>query len=132
MTMEQGSRFDQMRDECQRFHEAHPEVWDEFVRLAFIAINRGHKSYGARTVWEVLRWNAGVGDGSEDSFKLNDHYPPFYARRFHRIYPDHDGFFQLREQKSKVTPASNLPPLGPKDFPPEQIKGTETQSGMML
>jgi hypothetical protein len=24
--MEQGSRLDQMRDECQRFHEAHPEV----------------------------------------------------------------------------------------------------------
>lgn len=119
MMMQQGSRFDQMRDECQRFHVAHPEVWDEFVRLAFIAINRGHKSYGARALWGVMRWNSDMGDGDQDAFRLNDHHSPFYARRFHRMYPDHDGFFQLREQKSKKDHASNLPPLGPKDFPAE-------------
>ena len=115
------TRFDQMRDECQRFHEAHPEVWEEFVELAFIAINRGYESYGAKTIWEVMRWKRDIGGEGLDSFKVNNNYTAYYARRFHRMYPGHDGFFQLREQKSKVAPASNLPSLGPKDFPPEQV-----------
>lgn len=111
------TRNDQLRLECQKFHEAHPEVWDAFVELTFTAIRRGHKTYGARTIWEVMRWNCGVGSDGEAKFKLNDHYPPFYARRFHRMYPEHNGFFRLREQKSGQAPAVNLAPLGPADFP---------------
>lgn len=110
------SRLDEMRDECLRFHKQHPRVWDLFVKFTLGRIDRGFKNYSARGIFQRIRWETEEAQTSEIEFKLNDHHSPFYARRFMRMYPQHDGFFRTRKQISADNNASCLPPLGPKDF----------------
>jgi len=119
------SRHEQLRKACEAFHRKHPEVWKLFVRFTFDRIERGFKHYGARTIMERIRWETDEAHVDPSlSFKINDHYPPFYARRFMTMYPEHVGFFRVRHQKSKEAPAVRLPPLGPSDFPYEKFPPT--------
>ena len=106
------NRCDQLRGECERFHAAHPEVWEHFVRFTFDRISKGFKHYSAYAVFERIRWEmSNVGGNGLDEFKLNNNYRPFYARRFMKMYPEHDGFFRTREQTSKrAAPKSEIAP----------------------
>jgi len=112
------SRYDEMYKQVAEFHKEHPEVWDLFKKFTFEKIKQGFKNYGARNIIERIRWETdkpneqGVG-----TFKINNNYHPFYARRFMRKFPEHEGFFRTREQISKKQPATNLPELGPDDHP---------------
>ena len=111
------TRYDQMREQVQRFHDEHPEVWDLFVRFTRDRIDRGFKNYSVNAIFERIRWEVdGVGGNDRASFKLNNNYRAFYARRFMRMYPKHEGFFRTREQTSLRNDPSGLPELGPADY----------------
>ncbi|WP_339667264.1 hypothetical protein [uncultured Marinobacter sp.] len=112
-----STRLDEMRSQVKAFHSEHPEVWDLFVRFTQEKINRGFKHYSARGIFHRIRWETeepSYQAGKE--FKLNDHYSPFYARSFHRIYPQHDGFFRTRRQTSQEDFPTRMPALTPEDF----------------
>ena len=110
------TRYDQMREQCNEFHEQHPEVWDMFVKFTFDRINRGFTNYSVNGIFERIRWETAEADVSGNKFKLNNNYRPFYARRFMKMYPSHDGFFRTRKQTSKHDDASPYSELGPEDF----------------
>lgn len=106
-----------MRQQCIRYHKAHPKVWTLFCQFTFELIERGFKNYGAKAVMERIRWEtdqANVKGMSE--FKIGNNYTAFYARRFMKKNSEHDGFFRLRKQTSKNKQPINRPELGPKDF----------------
>ena len=108
------NRLEELRIQCLTFHNEHPEVWDAFIRLTFDRINHGYKHYSVNGIFEQIRWELGsVGGDGEEQFKLNNNYRPFYARAFMQNYPEHDGFFRIREQISKNTSATFLPELQP-------------------
>ena len=112
-----NTRLDEMREQVQRFHDDNPEVWDLFVRFTLQKINRGFSHYSARGIFHRIRWE--TDDPSYEKgveFKLNDHHSPFYARRFMKMYPEHEGFFRTREQTSHHNDATQLPELGPRDY----------------
>ena len=112
------SRNDEIRERCQAYHNKYPEVWDKFVEFTFDRISKGYKHYSSNAIFERIRWEMdGVGADGKTTITINDHYTPFYARRFHKIYKDHDGFFITREQPSKKREATGLDELGPDDFP---------------
>lgn len=112
------TRHEQLRQEATAFHRKHPEVWEMFVRLTTSRIARGFEHYSARAIFHQIRWEKEQPTyEAGEEFKLNDHHTPFYARRFMRLYPHHEGFFRTRIQKSHDVEASNRPPLGPGDFP---------------
>lgn len=112
------TRQEEMHEECKAFHAEHPEVWRLFVRFAFELIQRGFKNGGAGAIFERIRWEiAQAGDDGKSSFKLNNNHRAFYARWFAATYPDHAEFFRTRTQISEDAPPTNLPPLGPEDFP---------------
>jgi len=111
------TRYDQLRDECRRFHAKHPDIWDLFEQFTRQKIRQGFKNYSARGVFHRIRWETEKPKYKQgEEFKLNDHHSPFYARRFMRMYPDCAGFFRTRVQLSKATSPTSLPPLGPADF----------------
>lgn len=106
-----------MREQCITFHQANPKVWVLFQRFTLDRIELGLKHYSVNAVFERIRWETDQAptDG-QAQFKINNNHRPFYARRFMKKYPEHDGFFRLRQQTSKHEGASGLPELGPQDF----------------
>lgn len=132
------TRQEEMAEQCQAFHDEHPEVWRLFVKFTHNVIEAGFKNYSANAIFERIRWEVDVNTPtvtskrfaslpadrsgninggepvpipSKQPFKLNNNYRAYYARRFHKMYPQHDGFFRTREQTSKQDTATNLPEL---------------------
>jgi len=82
------------------YDEAHPEVWREFLRITLITMKvKKFKNYSARDIFPIMRWHRGPKGLKEDGFKINNNYSPFYARKFHELYPQHEGFFRTRKSK---------------------------------
>ena len=112
------SRYEEMREQVQAYHNKHPEVWQKFVEFTFDRIRRGYKHYSVNGIFERIRWDLeGIGGDGKSTFKIGNNYRAFYARRFHKMYSEHDGFFRTREQTSKQREATGLDELGPDDFP---------------
>lgn len=77
-------------------HAANPEMWTLFVRFSFEKIGRGFAHYGARDIIHRIRWETDASESGEAGFKVNNIWSPWYARLFHRTYPQHAGFFRTR------------------------------------
>jgi len=70
------TRYERFRD----FHRANPQVFKLFREFAISAYERGHRSrFGARMLGERIRWYTSV-ETSDQQYKINDHYWPYYAR----------------------------------------------------
>jgi hypothetical protein len=111
------SRHDEMREQTTRYHREHPEVWSLFVKFTFDRIKRKFQHYGAKAIFERIRWETDQPDvEGKNTFKIGNNHPSFYARRFMKIYPAYEGFFRLRKQRSKDQPPTDLPELGPQDI----------------
>lgn len=104
------SRLEQILGHVARYHRANPAVWRLFVRFGLRAAERGAgeelRTYGARMIWERIRWEVNIElrgvDGTR--LKLNDHYVAYYARAFMIRYPAHAGLFNLRKLTSAQRP----------------------------
>ena len=112
-----STRLDEMRFQVKAFHSKHPEVWDLFVRFTKEILRRGFKHYSVNAIFERIRWEVDtVGRNDQYEFKLNNNYRAFYARRFMRMYPQHDGFFRTRRQTSQEDYPTQMSPLTPRDY----------------
>jgi len=110
------TRLEEMRLQTQAFHEKHPEVWRLFVRFTFQMIERGFKNYSVNAIFERIRWESDAGGDGVKRFKMGNNYRAFYARRFMRAYPQHEGFFRTRKQNSEDKDPTNLNELTPEDI----------------
>ncbi len=82
-------------------HRANPAVWSLFERFALEAARAGRKHFGAKAVFERMRWH--IEFETKDSladWKLNNNYTSRYARMFAERHPEHADLFQFRELKS--------------------------------
>ena len=84
-------------DRFERFHRGNPHVYALLVDLTreWKIATDGQK-IGLRCVWEQLRWQLAITTTGVD-YKLNDHYPPYYARLIAHQEPDLRGLFELRK-----------------------------------
>jgi len=80
------------------YDQDHPQVWKAFERFTHDAIRKGFKNYGARSIFEAIRWHTGVNAEFPDGFKVNNTFTPDYARKFMKQYPEHEGYFRIRNQ----------------------------------
>lgn len=110
------TRYDEMREAVQKFHEAHPEVWDLFHKFTMDRINNGFKHYSAKAIFERIRWETDTGADGKNEFKIGNNFTAFYAREWMEEFPQYKGFFRLREQKSKSKPSTGKPEQTPKDY----------------
>ena len=110
------NRNDEMRKQVTAFHKNNPEVWDLFCTFTFQVINKGFNNYSVNAIFERIRWEKDVGGDGLTEFKLNNNYRAFYARRFMKMHPEHDGFFRTRKQTSEDAPSTNKPELTPRDY----------------
>lgn len=91
-----------IREAFEEFHAANPHVYRLFKRYAhkaFLAQKcAGH--FGAKAVWERIRWELNIETDSTDEFKLNNNYTAYYARLYMSDFPAAVGFFRTREIRS--------------------------------
>jgi hypothetical protein len=97
--MNQLNLFESPADRAFRdYHQDNPQVYEGFKSLVRRAKLRGHDHYGAKALFEVLRFETPV--TGEGSFKINNNFVSRYARMFEREYPEFKGFFEMRKLKS--------------------------------
>lgn len=75
-------------------------VYEAFERCALDLIGSGVRHYGAKAIFEYLRYATNV-RGLGDQFKLNNNYTAYFARKFEELHPEHEGFFATRNKKDK-------------------------------
>ena len=110
------TRYEEMRKQAMEFARKNPNAWMLFCQFTFEKINQGFKHYSAKGVFERIRWETDQAESDGTTFKMGNNYTPFFARAFMKKYPQYDGFFRVREQKSKNDPATGMPELGYNDF----------------
>ena len=89
-----------IEERFQQFHEANPHVMRAFVRLAVETKKQGHASYGAKALFEVLRWKYALETKDVDGFKLNNNYTSRYARLAMDEQPFLEDFFNTRQLRA--------------------------------
>ena len=98
-----GPRYRRFR----KFHRENPRVFELFAHFAAQAKERGRREYfGARMIGERIRWYTAVEVTTEDEYKLNDHYWPYYARLLMLTDERFAGFFQRRDARFDVDDAT--------------------------
>ena len=110
------TRLEELKALCEQYHLNHPEVWELFVKFTNEIISKGYKNYSVSAIFERIRWEIDTGGDGVNQFKLNNNYRALYARRFMKMYPEHEGFFRTREQTAASSPATGKPELTPKDL----------------
>jgi len=73
------------------------EVYQLFEKLALDLIEKGFDHYSARALLHQIRWHHHVERGDR-GFKANNNWTPAMARWFMKKFPQHKGFFELRER----------------------------------
>lgn len=82
------------------FDEEHPQIYEALVRLAKLARSRdARKKWSINALFERARWEMIVERG-EESFKLNNNYRSYYARKIMQELPEFKDFFSLRELRA--------------------------------
>lgn len=70
-------------------------IYEEFERRTFQLWKRGRRHYGARSIWETMRYDSAIGELAGE-WKLNDHRPPCLARLVMLMNHQLHGFFETR------------------------------------
>ena len=83
----------------EKFNQENPSVYTELVRLARVAKIQGVLHYGAKAMFEILRWNF-VLRRQHQNFKIDNNFTSRYARLIDKQERDLRGFFQLRKLQS--------------------------------
>lgn len=65
----------------EAFHAEHPDVYAEFKRAAYRLLRAGVRHYGAKAIFEFLRYQRAIsGRDVGEPWKLNNNYHSRYAR----------------------------------------------------
>lgn len=79
------------------FHGRNPQVYRALRDMALELRRRGHRQYGIKALFEVLRFESAM-QTHGDTFKLNNNYTALYARLLMDNEPELEGFFELRRR----------------------------------
>ncbi len=93
---------DPLAEKFQDFHEANPLVYAQLRDLALKMRRTGRERYSIWGLFNVLRWHRAL-ETTDDDFKLNNNYTPYYARLLMKKEPELEGFFHTRQSNAKVS-----------------------------
>lgn len=78
------------------YDKANPEVWTQFQLFALDLFMVGRKRAGAKMIMERIRWDTII-KGKGDTFKINNNYAAYYARKLMTTDLKFKDFFETRE-----------------------------------
>lgn len=89
------------RDDFVEWLAANFHVWVRFEEEANKLWDRGRRHYSARTIGEVLRHESALEARLDGEWKLNNNRFPDLARLYMTLYPEREGFFELRDGQDR-------------------------------
>lgn len=105
--MAQLTLFDnETESRFQTYLAENPQVWEAFVKFTSEAIRAGHKRLSAEMIVNRIRWETMISE-KNSTFKINNDFKPFFARKFMLEYPIYDGFFELRKSRADAEMSLN-------------------------
>ena len=81
---------------CETYDLEHPAIWQEFEKVALRQIDKGYSHLGAKAIFEFIRFNT---PSIAEFPKLNNNMTAYYARKFIKLHPEHEGYFETRKTK---------------------------------
>lgn len=95
------TRAEELDAECALFIRDNPHIWQQFRMLAVKLKAKGIDRWGAKAIWEVLRFELAVKAVSTgETFALNNNYTSRFARKLMEEEPEEfAGFFETRTLK---------------------------------
>jgi len=82
-----------------KYDNENPHIWAKFQDIAMRAKHiAGFKRYSAKGIFEIMRWETSV-KAKNDSFKVNNNYTAYYARKMMSEHKEFIGFFLIRNTK---------------------------------
>lgn len=99
------------------FHREHPEVLAFLLQEINLRLAR-FKAFSYHSLWEYARWKLEMDKGPSETFLMNDHAVPFYARAIAILRPDLNGRAEMRTSRADGIFGVALEPL-----PEKRVKG---------
>jgi len=93
------------------FHKRHPEVLDFLVQEIRLRIQHGFEAFSYHSLWQYARWKLEMQAGPGDTFLMNDHAAPFYARAITILHPEFNGRCEFRQSKADAIFGTQLEPI---------------------
>ncbi len=92
------------RDDFPEWFRRNQHIWNRFHAEANKVYALGRRHYSARTIGEYLRHETALTSVADGEWKLNNNRFPDLARAYLMLYPERDGFFDLRETEERRKP----------------------------
>lgn len=102
----------------REFHEANPEVYEEFKKLAYQMKATGRRKYSCDAIIHVLRWNFDLETRGDDEFKINNNIRSLYGRLLAWNDENFMTFFEFRRPHATIQEHGESEP-NREDSPPE-------------
>jgi len=93
------------------FHKKHPEVLDFLVSEIQLRINHGFTAFSYHSLWQYARWKLEMEKGPGDTFLMNDHAAPFYARAITILHPEFNGLAEFRKSLADSIFGTRIEPV---------------------
>lgn len=92
------------------FHRRHPEVLDFLVQEIRLRLDR-FDAFSYHSLWQYARWKLELEKGPGDTFLMNDHAAPFYARAITVLHPEFNGRAEFRKSKADDVFGTRIEPV---------------------
>jgi hypothetical protein len=93
-----------------QLHKAHPEVLDFLVLEIRLRLDK-FDAFSYHSLWEYARWKLEMERGPDDTFLMNDHAAPFYARAITILHPEFNGHAEFRKSRADETFGLRIEPV---------------------
>jgi hypothetical protein len=114
-----------------RFHKKHPEVWDFLVQEIRLRIQHGFTAFSYHSLWQYARWKLEMQRGPNETFLMNDHSAPFYARAITILHPEFNGLAEFRKSIADAIFGTRLEPI-PDKRPKNYARRLQWEDGTPL
>lgn len=86
----------EMLQKFREYHRENPWIFDEFCKEAFALKDTGREQFGAKEIFERMRWQRQEFNTQGD-FKINNTWAPYYARALIKKFPEFRKYLVLKK-----------------------------------
>lgn len=86
----------EMLERFREYHRMNPWIFEEFTKEAFALKEGGRIAFGAKEIFERMRWKRQETNSLGD-YKINNTWAPYYARALIKKYPVFRNYIMLKK-----------------------------------